>query len=191
VIVYLGSTRPAKVDAAREALEAVSRFDTRFDGAELRTVDLGNVGPRMPMTEAAIISAAARRVRVLIAGRRRGTRGGYLYMGLEGGLDPVTLPDGHWVLALKNWACVSDGRRWSYGAGGAILLPDNLAAGVAEGAELGDVVERSAGAGVRNLRGAWGVLTRDLVTRRDAFRTAIIGALAPFFNAESYESLHS
>jgi non-canonical (house-cleaning) NTP pyrophosphatase len=145
----------------------------------------------MPMSEAAIIEAAANRVHALIAGRRRGARAGYLYVGLEGGLDPVTLPDGHWMLALKNWACVSDGRRWSYGAGGAILLPDSLAAGVADGAELGDVVERSAGRGVRNSRGAWGVLTRDLVTRRDAFRTAIIGALAPFFNAETYESLHS
>jgi non-canonical (house-cleaning) NTP pyrophosphatase len=191
VIVYLSSTRPAKVDAARDALAAVSRFDQRFLGAELRTVDLGAAGPRMPMTEAAIIEAAANRVRTLIAGRRRAVRGGVLYIGLEGGLDPVTLPDGHWVLALKNWACVSDGQRWSYGAGGAILLPDDLAAGVAEGTELGEVVERSAGPGVRNMRGAWGVLTRDLVTRRDAFRTAVIGALAPFFNAESYESLHS
>jgi non-canonical (house-cleaning) NTP pyrophosphatase len=191
VIVYLGSTRPAKVDAARDALAAVSRFDPRFAGAELRTVDLGDAGPRTPMTETAIIQAAAHRVRTLLAGRRRGARGGYLYLGLEGGLDPVTLPEGHWVLALKNWACVSDGHRWSYGAGGAILLPDDLAASVAAGAELGDVIERSAGPGVRNTRGAWGVLTRDLVTRRDAFRTAVISALAPFFNAASYESLHS
>ena len=157
----------------------------------LRTVDLGGEGPRMPLTEAAIIAAAAGRVRTLIAGAPRGTRKGYFYVGLEGGLDPVTLPDGQWVLALKNWACVSDGRRWSYGAGGAILLPDRLAAGLADGAELGDLVDKTAGPGVRNTRGAWGVLTRDLVTRRDAHRTALIGALAPFFNAEPYEPLHA
>ena len=36
------------------------------------------------------------------------------------------------------------------------------------------------------LRGAWGVFTRDLVGRRDAFRVATIAALAPFYNPGPY-----
>ncbi len=186
MIIYLGSIRSAKVEAARDALTAVAALDRRFEPAELRTVDMGGAGPRMPMGEPAIVAAAEGRVRAMMAAGPSTGSEDCLYIGLEGGVDPVTLPDGRSLLALKNWACVSDGRRWSYGAGGAILLPEHVASGLADGTELGDVVDRTAGAGVRNTRGAWGVLTRDLVTRRDAFRTAVISALAPFFNADAF-----
>ena len=44
----------------------------------------------------------------------------------------------------------------------------------------------SSGASVRGTRGAWGVLTRDLVGRRDAFRLAVLAAFAPFYNSAAY-----
>ena len=55
-----------------------------------------------------------------------------------------------------------------------------------EGRELGDLVDALAGPGTRSGRGAWGVLTRDLISRRDAFRIAILAAFAPFYNAPAY-----
>ena len=52
---------------------------------------------------------------------------------------------------------------------------------------LAEAVDAFAGThGIRDAQGAWGVLTRDLVTRRDAFRLAVINAFAPFYNAEAY-----
>jgi non-canonical (house-cleaning) NTP pyrophosphatase len=48
------------------------------------------------------------------------------------------------------------------------------------------VIDERAGLDTRSTRGAWGVLTRDLIGRRDAFRTAVIAALAPFYNAQVY-----
>jgi inosine/xanthosine triphosphatase len=89
---------------------------------------------------------------------------------------------------LKTWAAVTDGTRWGYGAGGAILLPDHVSHQVLAGRELGDVVDQVAGAAVRGTRGVWGVLTRDLVGRQDSFRSAILAALAPFYNPALYES---
>jgi non-canonical (house-cleaning) NTP pyrophosphatase len=89
---------------------------------------------------------------------------------------------------LKTWAAATDGIRWGYGAGGAILLPDHITRQVLEGRELGDVVDEVAGSAVRGTRGAWGVLTRDLVGRQDSFRSAILAALAPFYNPALYES---
>ena len=56
------------------------------------------------------------------------------------------------------------------------------------GRELGDVIDEMAGEPVRGTRGAWGLLTRDLIGRRDAFTVATLAALAPFYNAQTYGS---
>jgi non-canonical (house-cleaning) NTP pyrophosphatase len=45
-----------------------------------------------------------------------------------------------------------------------------------------------AGEPVRGTRGAWGLLTRDLIGRRDAFTVATLAALAPFYNPGAYGS---
>jgi len=58
---------------------------------------------------------------------------------------------------------------------------------VDHGDQLANAVDEFAGSkGIRDAQGAWGVLTRDLVTRRDAFRLAVINAFAPFYNFEAY-----
>jgi len=78
--------------------------------------------------------------------------------------------------------------REAYGQAGGILLPDALVSEVLDrGVELSVAIDAFAGAeGIRNVQGAWGVLTRDLITRQDAFRIAVIHAFAPFFNASLY-----
>jgi non-canonical (house-cleaning) NTP pyrophosphatase len=101
---------------------------------------------------------------------------------VEGGLDHIGD-----LAAIKTWACASDGTRLSFGGGGAIVLPGEAAAAVASGRELGEVIDARAGRPVRGTRGAWGVLTKDLVTRRDAARTAVVSAFAPFYNSALFE----
>ena len=83
-------------------------------------------------------------------------------VGLEGGLNPVDVPD-RLLFALQTWAAVTDGTDWGYGAGGAVMIPGRVARRVLAGEELGDVVDRLVGEPTRGTRGAWGVLTRDLV----------------------------
>jgi non-canonical (house-cleaning) NTP pyrophosphatase len=41
-------------------------------------------------------------------------------------------------------------------------------------------------AGIRDARGAWGVLSANKITRQEAFRVALIAAFAPFFNSNAY-----
>ena len=56
-----------------------------------------------------------------------------------------------------------------------------------QGVELSVAIDRFAGGqGIRDMQGAWGVLTRNLITRQEAFRIAVIHAFAPFFNAKMY-----
>ena len=78
--------------------------------------------------------------------------------------------------------------RQSWGYAGGIVLPEALAVEVIDhGLELSAAIDRLAGKqGIRDSQGAWGVLTKNLITRQDVLRSAAINAFAPFFNAAVY-----
>lgn len=183
--VIIGSTRPAKVEGARAAIDAIGRVDERFRRAVIQPMDVADVAPTMPMTERAILDGARLRAQTVLE-RTSGFQAGKscLGVGVEGGLDP--LPGERDRYVLKTWAAVTDGIVWGFGGGGAITLPDTITRQVLEGRELGDVIDAIAGVPVRGTRGAWGVLTRDLLGRQASFTSAILAALAPFYNAALY-----
>ena len=53
--------------------------------------------------------------------------------------------------------------------------------------ELGVVIDEVAGErDVRSRQGAWGVFSRDLLTRAMSFEAALIAAFAPFYNPRLY-----
>ncbi|MGH2437311.1 MAG: DUF84 family protein [bacterium] len=186
--VLVGSTRPAKVAAARAAIEAIALVDERFCQTIVQAVDVTDIAPTMPMTESAILDGARLRAQALID-RTSSTPDTQLRLaiGVEGGLDPLPSNGGDRYV-LKSWAAVTDGARWGFGGGGAIVLPDPITREVLSGRELGDVIDELAGVAVRGTRGAWGVLTRDLVGRQDSFKSAILAALAPFYNPDLYQT---
>ena len=184
MIVLLGSTKPAKVDGARDAIDVIAAVDPRFANPDIRTFDLTHIAPRMPMSESEIVYGARTRAQAL-AEHAAFLGGESFAVGLEGGLSAVDVPD-RLLFALHTWAAVTDGTDWGYGAGGAVTIPRRVATRVLMGEELGDVVDGLTGMPTRGTRGAWGVLTRDLVGRRDAFRLAVIAAFAPFYNAAAY-----
>ena len=109
------------------------------------------------------------------------------FVGLEGGLDVVTAGRSRTVF-LQSWAYVSDGQRGHFGCSGSIELPAALADEVLlHGVELAQVIDEFAGAvGIRDRQGAWGVLSRNLISRQDSFRVAVVAAFAPFFNSPMY-----
>jgi inosine/xanthosine triphosphatase len=86
---------------------------------------------------------------------------------------------------LESWAYVTDGVSGHFGRSGAIELPEALAVEVVDKrVELAAAIDSFAGAaGIRDRQGAWGILSGDLITRREAFRVAVIAAFAPFYNA--------
>jgi non-canonical (house-cleaning) NTP pyrophosphatase len=58
---------------------------------------------------------------------------------------------------------------------------------IEDGRELGELIDHVAREqDVRSGRGAWGVLSRDLVTRAASFETAVVAAFALFYNADLY-----
>ncbi|MGH9390207.1 MAG: DUF84 family protein, partial [Vicinamibacteria bacterium] len=106
-----------------------------------------------------------------------------LGVGLEGG---ITNAGG--VPLLEAWAYVTDGERGYFGGSGAIPLPEGLSEPVlVQGLELGFAADRFFGRReVAGNEGTFGILTRMMVSREEAFVRSLIHALAPFYNALGY-----
>lgn len=213
IIVAVGSKRLPKLNAVWEALNVVGPTldpDAQF---EIVGEDVESGVPHTPLSRAETMAGAQRRAEALVERAREGKHAWSYFVGLEGGLDVLAAPKaatakrdpeqtqrmarftaagdaepGARLVFLQNWAYVSDGQRGAFGQSGSILLPEALAARVVDGGvELAQAIDEFAGGrGIRDAQGAWGVFTRNMITRQDAFRTAVINAFAPFFNAALY-----
>jgi len=213
IIVAVGSTRRPKLNAVWEALTVFGPSldpDAQFD---VVGVEVESGVNHTPQSRAELMEGARQRANAVAQLARERNESWRYFVGLEGGLDVVYVegtiggrsfssangqaqniegalaPEGKQRLVfLENWAYVSDGTRGAYGQSGSILLPPALAVEVVDkGIELAEAIDAFAGGqGIRDAQGAWGVFTKNLITRQDAFRTAVINAFAPFFNAALY-----
>ena len=188
IIVAVGTTRQPKLNALREALNILGPMLESNVAFEMVGEEAPSSVAHTPLSRAETMSGAKHRAEILELRARDRNLPWNFFVGLEGGLD--ILSDGEKRLVfLENWAYVSDRNGYSaYGQSGSVLLPERLAKQVVdEGVELGVAIDEFAGEhGIRDAQGAWGVLTRNLITRQDAFRIALINAFAPFFNAGLY-----
>ena len=109
-------------------------------------------------------------------------------VGLEGGFFSVEDSDGIVQTFLQSWAYVINGDRESFGASGAIIVPQSIARPVLQDKEsLAQVIDRTASqVDIRSKQGTWGVLSGDRVTRQSSFETALMNAMAPFYNPAMY-----
>jgi inosine/xanthosine triphosphatase len=188
IIVAVGTTRRPKLNAVWEALTIFGPSLDPNSPFEVVGEEIPSRVTHTPLSRAEIMTGAKNRAQGLEVRARTGDLPWRFFVGLEGGLEIVSSDEKRLVF-LENWAYVSDGSGCSaYGQSGSVLLPDALAGRVVdEGVELGVAIDAFAsGHGIRDAQGAWGVLTRNLITRQDAFRVAVINAFAPFFNSVLY-----
>lgn len=188
LIIAVGSTRRPKLDGVRDAL---AELGARLDPAaefEIVGVEAPSGVRDTPISRAEMMTGARNRAEHLRQIALERHEPWNYFVGVEGGLEIVNDKAARLVF-LENWAYVLDlDGRGSFGQSGAVAVPEPLASRVMdEGIDLAEAVDAFAGMhGIRDAQGAWGVLTRDLVTRRDAFRLAVINAFAPFYNVEAY-----
>src|ERR1041385_4492783 len=185
--IALGSDRAAKIMSLRAAIARVAKVDSGWRNAKVIPRPVKTDAPAMPLTDWELMSGARQRAlavrEVLIEQKLEAD----LYVGLEGGFHSISL-EGEWRTFLRGWAFVTDGERSSFGMSPSIEVPENIVKQVIQGKrELGLVIDDVAGArDVRSKQGAWGVLSRDLLTRSMSFEAALIAAFAPFYNREMY-----
>jgi non-canonical (house-cleaning) NTP pyrophosphatase len=188
IIVAVGSTRKPKVEAVHDALGAVGPFLAADATFEIAPVEVPSGVGHTPLSREDLMTGARQRAEALvrIAGERHAPW--KYFVGLEGGLDVIHEAAKRWVF-LESWAYVTDDSgRGAFGRSGAVLVPERLARRVVDdGVELSEAIDAFAGGrGIRDGQGAWGVLSRNLITRQDAFRVAVISAFAPFYNRELF-----
>lgn len=195
--VVVGSRNPVKVSAVETALAA-------FDPA-VSTVAVESGVAEQPRSVAETIEGAENRARraydssrTELGGRLTGRRSNRrdtttestgrpetvtdgdeaVYgVGIEGGVADLPAPGTYLIM----WAAVTDGDRIERGAGPSLRLPDDVAARLAKGEELGSVLDDRLGIiGVARREGAAGVFTDGLTNRRDALAQAVACAFGPF-----------
>ncbi|HEV7799240.1 MAG TPA: inosine/xanthosine triphosphatase [Pyrinomonadaceae bacterium] len=185
--IALGSDRAAKIMAVRASIARVATIDASWAEATVLARPVETRVPAMPLNDWELMQGARERalaVRDQLLGQRRDAD---IYVGLEGGFHSISI-EGEWHTFLRGWAYATDGKNAAFGATPSISVPPSLAKKVIEGRrELGLVIDEVAGIqDVRSRQGAWGILSRDLVTRAMSFEVALIAAFAPFYNKEMY-----
>ena len=185
--IALGSARAAKIMAVRASIARIAEIDSGWRDASVVARPVETAAPAMPLTDWELMSGARQRalaVREILVGQKLEAA---LYVGLEGGFHSISI-DGEWHTFLRGWAFVTDGERGAFGMSPSISVPETIVKSVIGGKrELGIVIDEVAGArDVRSKQGAWGVLSRDLLTRSMSFEAALIAAFAPFYNPELY-----
>ena len=187
--IALGSDRAAKIMAVRASISRVAQVDSGWREATVVARPVKTEAPAMPLNDWELMSGARQRalaVRELLIEQRLDAD---LYVGLEGGFHSISV-EGEWYTFLRGWAFVTDGEHGSFGMSPSIGVPDRIVKDVIQGKrELGIVIDEVAGArDVRSKQGAWGVLSRDLLTRSMSFEAALIAAFAPFYNPALYST---
>lgn len=173
--------------ALRASIARVASIDSDWAGANVVARRVSSTVPSMPLTDWQLMEGAQERalaVRESLNSRRLEAD---IYVGLEGGFHSVSI-GGQWHTFLRGWAYATDGERGAFGAAPSISVPPDIVQRVVEGRrELGVVIDEvTGGRDLRSKQGAWGVLSRDLVTRSMSFELALIAAFAPFYNAKFY-----
>jgi inosine/xanthosine triphosphatase len=187
VYVVAGSLREPKLNAVRAALNACRPWLYADSPVEIIGIDVPSDVRSTPLSRAETMRGARNRAQSLQNIAKQRNESWQFFIGLEGGLDVVSLY-GERRVFLESWVYVADQEGVGYyGQSGAIALPEVLATRVVDdGVDLSDAIDAYAGAqGIRDHLGAWGVLTRGLITREEAFRIATINALSPFFRTQS------
>jgi len=188
--IALGSDRAAKIMAVRASIARVAEIDSGWRDASVVARSVKTDAPAMPLNDWELMSGARQRalaVREILLEQKLGAD---LYVGLEGGFHSISV-EGEWHTFLRGWAFVTDGERHSFGMSPSIGVPDAIVKDVIQGKrELGIVIDDFAGIrDVRSKQGAWGVLSRDLLTRSMSFEAALIAAFAPFYNPQLYSNV--
>ncbi len=185
--IALGSDRAAKIMAVRASIARVAEIDASWRDASVVARAVKTDAPAMPLTDWELMTGARQRALAVQEILIQQNLEADLYVGLEGGFHSISV-EGEWHTFLRGWAFVTNGERGSFGMSPSIEVPATIVKDVIGGKrELGLVIDEVAGVrDVRSRQGAWGVLSRDLITRSMSFEAALIAAFAPFYNSALY-----
>jgi inosine/xanthosine triphosphatase len=178
--IALGSDRAAKIMAVRASVVRIAAIDPDWANANVVARRVQTSIPAMPLTDWQLMQGARERALAARDSLKSRRLQADIYVGLEGGFHSVSI-EGEWHTFLRGWAYATDGERGAFGAAPSISVPAYIVKNVVEGRrELGSVMDEvTGGRDIRSKQGAWGVLSRDLVTRSMSFEVALTRRCMP------------
>ncbi|MDG5775837.1 inosine/xanthosine triphosphatase [Haloarculaceae archaeon H-GB2-1] len=163
--IAVGSTNPVKVAAVRTALDGYA--------TAVAAVGIDSGVSEQPFGRAETVEGARNR-----AHAARDATSAALGIGIEGGVTDLDDCSGLWLVM---WAAATDGEETALGSGPALQLPEEVAARLRAGEELGPVMDdRLDTDGIAKREGAAGVLTDGIIDRESSLVHAVAGAVGPF-----------
>ncbi len=169
--ISVGSTNPVKLEASAEAFELARKE------VEVTKFDVHSEVSDQPTSDREAIRGARKRA------EKARERGDFDFgVGLEGSVS-----DTSFGMFLTGWAYLLDNKDSYLGGGGRLQLPKPIADRVRNGEELGPVMDEVTGrTGVKENEGAIGVFTNGIISRKEAYRNALVFALAKYLNPDLY-----
>lgn len=172
--VIVASLNPAKIEAARLALEQIFP-DNR---CQVSGIAVPSGVAEQPMSDAETLAGARNRALAARAAHPEAS----LWIGMEGGIDRVQR---HSITFA--WLQVLGPGLDNAARSASLTLPPFVAQAVAEGEELGHAMDRLFNlSNCKQQGGAIGVLTRNLLDRRRVYRDTLLLALAPLLSPAPY-----
>lgn len=172
--IVLASANPVKVRATLGGFERLFP-DERF---ELESVDAASGVGAQPRSDAETLRGAENRARGAAARRPEAD----FWVGIEGGVA-----DDAGAMSAFAWVVVRSRRRRGRSRTASFALPDEVAALVRAGKELGEADDLVFGrTGSKRAEGAVGLLTGGVIDRRQLYEPAVVLALLPFRNDGLY-----
>ena len=188
MIIAIASKRGPKVDAVKNFFSSSKHLFPRVtDEFSYLTYEIED-SIVMPRSLDELMGGSKHRVAQLQQIVRSRNQDADYYIGMEGGFHTIQ-SEGKEMVFLQSWAYVSNGSAGYYGSSGNVYVPENIAKEVMRNKrDLSEVIDEFVNqTDVRSKQGTWGILTRDLLTRRQSFETALAAAFAPFYNREMYK----
>lgn len=176
VRIAVGSTNPTKVTAVARAAFRVGLWNV------VEGVDVQSGVRAMPIGQAELRAGAANRAQAALRLLPKARFG----VGIEGGV--VWGPAGEAWLTNAVVVRERDGTEME-GTGGRLKLPARVAQGIAQGAELGPLMDELTGvANMKQREGAVGHLTRGRIDRTEAETLSVLMALPALLSRALYRS---
>ncbi len=170
--IVVASTNPVKLDSARAGFERMFPQES----FQVRGAVVSSGVSDQPMSDAETLQGASNRAE----NARMSAPDADYWVGIEGGCEDL-----HGALMAFAWIVVLTRTESGRGRTGAFCLPQEIAALVRQGVELGEADDRVFGrSNSKQMNGAIGILTGDVIDRVRYYEEAVILALIPFKNPQ-------
>lgn len=176
--ILIGSRNPTKIDAVRDV------FSRCFGEVEVVSLEIDSGVARQPVGDETF-SGAENRARALLRHNTEQALAAHYCVGIEGGI--VSLHNRWFAFGV---VCIADAQgHLGFGVTSHYELPEGITAGLARGAELGEVIDGLTGQhDTRSGGGAIGYLSHGQLDRRGLAAQGVFMALIPFLNAPLFFS---